>query len=114
MKKVFTLSALLLVGITAAAEFAASAGLAVPAVINAQNLLIAFVVGLTALIVVTDYAPRRTLALPDCGTPAPRTAGLRRQGYSIRRGAEAARLAPPPSRVTLLPKPVAAGLDRAA
>lgn len=114
MKKVLTLSALVLVGITAAAELAATAGLAVPAVINTQNLLIAFVVGLTALIVATDYAPRRMLALPASTTPAQRTAGLRRSGYSIRRGAEAARLAPPPARVTLFPKSAAAGLDRAA
>ncbi len=114
MKKILTLSSLALVGIYAAAEFAAAAGLAVPAVINAQNLLIAFVVGLTSLIIVTDYAPRKTLALPVRSTPSARSSAARRQGYSIRRGAEAARLATPPARVTILSKSAVASCARAA
>lgn len=113
MKKILSLSALILVGITAAAELAATAGLSVPAVINTQNLLVAFVVGFTALIVAVDYAPRKMLALP-ARTAAPRNTGDRHSAYSIRRGAEAARLATPPARVAIFPKSAVACGERAA
>lgn len=103
MKKLLILSSLVIAGGFAAAQFASLAGLALPAALNLQNALFAFAATLVALLLHADYAPRHPLRLPAL-KPATAISRPRRNGYSIRRGSEAARLAPPPARVNVFPK----------
>jgi hypothetical protein len=119
MKNLLTLSSLIITGGYIAAEIAESAGVSLPAAINAENALIAFTVVFAALTLFSDYAPKapRATAARALAVRAARTgntASVRRQGYAIRRGAEAARLANPPARVVLFPKTPATCCDHAA
>ncbi len=83
------------------AEVAETAGVHLPAVVTAENAVIAFTSGLVLRMLVADYA-RKARVLPvreptaAVAHPAAGASGGRRQAYTIRRGAEAARLAPPP------------------
>jgi hypothetical protein len=121
MKTILTLSSLIITAGYAAAELAETAGVALPAAINAENALIAFTIVLTLLLLNADYqrasfSLRIPMSSPAAAAAAPQDAGraMRKSAYGIRRGAEAARLALPPARVVVFAKSPAACCERAA
>jgi hypothetical protein len=122
MKMFLHLSSLIIAGGYAAAELAETMGAHLPTLINIENALIAFICVLTAAILTADYARRAGTLSKPANAPAAATAsatrrplvGARRRVRAIRRGAEAARLATPPSKVTVFPKRRSVECDRAA
>lgn len=82
-----------------AAETAELAGARLPSYVNASNAVVAFSMVAVLAILVADYGRKNRIAFAPSQTAVrPTITRVRRQAYSIRRGAEAARLAPPPAR----------------
>jgi hypothetical protein len=110
MKTTLQLVSLLAVCGYAAAQFAGSLGVQIPSEVNASNAVIVLTFACVALIVLGDYGPKRGLSRRGIRQPSTEIAGAiairrsPRHGYSIRRGAEAARLAAP-SAVIRFPTP---------
>lgn len=124
MKSHLALSSLLVITGYAVVDVARYAGVSLPTFLNAQNALSAFVLLSLALVVLSDYGRKvRPIALPArTWTPHVRRhlrpahgsiAAAQRHIYAIRRGSEAARLAPAP-KIVIFPRNLSARQDRAA
>ncbi len=120
MKKLLTLSSLLIVGGYAAVELARDAGVRLPAAFTPVNALIAFTLVSLSLIALADYGPKsRAIAVR---APARREgpkrlhsiAAAHHHVHAIRRGAEAARLASISPAVVCFPRRRSVRLQRAA
>jgi hypothetical protein len=118
MKNILHLISLLAVGGYAAAQFAGAGGYHVADAINASNLVSVLTFAGIALLLLADYRQPRRASLADrradiANTTSVVTAPRRRSAYSIRRGAEAARLASPTA-VIRFPAAPRVRCDRAA
>lgn len=120
MKTILQLISLLTVSGYAAAQVAAASGFQVPASVNVSNAVIVLTVGFVALLLMADYgkvaqcSPAAVrVAHTNTAHSGPAIARARRSAYSIRRGAEAARLASP-STVASFPAAPRMRCDRAA
>jgi hypothetical protein len=118
MKKLLTLTSVFVLIAAAATELATSAGLHAPATLGLGNAFLTFTVATFALIVLADYGRKpRTLSLrlrPAAALRRPSIAAAHHHVYAIRRGAEAARLARVPSRITYFPRRTHVRCERAA
>ncbi|ACB76321.1 hypothetical protein [Opitutus terrae] len=117
MKKLLSLSALFVLAGYAVVDLAKFSGAALPSVLNAGNAFVLFATLGFALLLHADYGRKvRPIPLP-VRAKLPRwhsVAVAQRHVYAIRRGVEAARLAPAPSRVVVFPRRVSSRHERAA